>query len=1241
MRKPSIFISYSSRDREQAETIHHHLDSFYFEVWRDQTRLEIDWSREIANALSQSDVLCLIWSEYAARSKWVRHEWLTARALEKYILVCLLPNAPNLPGPLHNLHAIKLVPSKGGLMEIVRRLTKQVDIKVIYEYNVLPPNFYIPFNPNPEFTGRENDLMELYLKMIGNLNKIGINQVGTVGMGGIGKTQLVVEFAYRYSFAFHSVHWIQATKIDGWAMQFVNLAKNDLQLQVKDSEGPDADKRYLFALRNYFKEHPSCLIVMDNVEDPELLNNDTLLFGLTALSLGCNLLFTTRSEFHIPGVTAQPINILSKEAAYSLLTKYRLPSTLVEKENAEAILNAVGYLPLAIILLGAYLREYESEISFADYRVELRNNKLDTLDIGETSPQSLATRHIAAVRKTLENQWKMLQNNDAKFLLELAGQLGEAEIIPKARLGLLAGIEVSKNNLLRPLAKAFNQLHKLNLVERMDGIDSGIRLHPLIHDFAKTLVKGDQLLLFKATAAMNLKVRYFQYAHLEKEILARGVYQIEDDLQIAIDWWGNDNTERQEIELLHGALRRSSNTLLKDDSQLVSQLLGRLINQESKGIRLLLIQAIQNKKGIWLRPISGSLADSGFLIRTLEGHTGGVNAIAIHPDGLRAVSASNDYTLKVWNLRSYSATLTLEGHSNYVNAVAIHPDGKRIVSGSSDNSLKVWDLEIGKEILSFVGHDNFVQAVAIHPDGKRVVSASWDHTLKVWDLETGHEIFALRGHKDYVNAVAIHPNGKWAISASWDRTLKIWDLQTGSEILALKGHNNNVSAVAMHPDGSRAISASWDSTIKVWDLKTGREILFLEGHNNFVHALAVFPGRGMAISALEDNTLDVWDLKTGNSFLKFEGHDGYVKAVAIHPDGRRCVSASADHTLKVWDLQANKDVLTIENNNRRISTIAIHPDGKRALSLSDDKSLKVWDLGTGKVILILKDNNIRVNAVAFHPDGRRALSAFDDSTLKLWDLQTGKAIYTLEGHRFAVNSINIHPDGRRAISISEDNTLIIWNLRTGTKTFTYLGYTGRVCAVAIHPQGRRAVSISEENILKIWDLQAGTETLVLKGHSGPVNAVAVHPDELRAISASDDHTLNVWDLEIGKVILTLEGHSGPVNAVAVHPDELRAVSASDDYTLNVWDLDTGTVILALEGHSGPVNAVAISPDGRHSISSSHDGTLRLWDLENGTNVATFFGNHALSSFAFVPYKNLIISGDTTGQMHFLVIEGLD
>src|SRR5262245_44490920 len=79
MRSPQVFISYSSKDRNHAEELHDAFVRAGLRVWRDKTRLESDWSREIAYALANdADAVCLLWSPHAADSAWVRNEWLTA-----------------------------------------------------------------------------------------------------------------------------------------------------------------------------------------------------------------------------------------------------------------------------------------------------------------------------------------------------------------------------------------------------------------------------------------------------------------------------------------------------------------------------------------------------------------------------------------------------------------------------------------------------------------------------------------------------------------------------------------------------------------------------------------------------------------------------------------------------------------------------------------------------------------------------------------------------------------------------------------------------------------------------------------------------------------------------------------------------------------------------------------------------------------------------------------------------------
>src|SRR4028118_1212131 len=177
------------------------------------------------------------------------------------------------------------------------------------------------------------------------------------------------------------------------------------------------------------------------------------------------------------------------------------------------------------------------------------------------------------------------------------------------------------------------------------------------------------------------------------------------------------NSEKvKALNLIQAVLWISADILTLDKTQLAEQLLGRLLHFNIPAIQGMAEVAKQWKAAPWLRPLTSCLTPPGRgLLRTLNGHSSSVNAVAVTADGKRAISGSYDKTLKVWDLTTGKEQFTLNSHTSSVYAVAVTADGKRAISGSDGTTVKVWDLTTRKEQFTLNGHSSSVYAVAVTP----------------------------------------------------------------------------------------------------------------------------------------------------------------------------------------------------------------------------------------------------------------------------------------------------------------------------------------------------------------------------------------------------------------------------------------------------------------------------------------------------------------------------------------------
>jgi len=1070
-------------------------------------------------------------------------------------------------------------------------------------------HWFVPFTRNEVFVGRVEDLQRLHAALDAH-TQAGIRPAGVTGLGGIGKTQLAVEYAFKHQADYpDGTFWINAAA--DWRAEFAEVGK----YLDRTVAGQPQDVQ-IRAAADYLAAHPNSLLIFDNVQDPQKLRLPLTPYLIFA-DLPCRLLFTTRRH-DLGGFNPVELNVLPLEPGLKLLLRHpsrqeALATDHPEHAAAVAIYKMLGGLPLALEIAGAHLGK-KPQLSVGAYRDELlHRGALAVVDDprGGVREIELGTRHAAAIAATLAEQWAGL-SADARWLLRVAAELPEAAAIPLARLGLLAGLpEEGESFFDAALPDAARELFDASLLQDLAG--DLVRLHPLVREFAAQQKEADdERVDLGWLCGARLIAAYADPVLLERHCAGRGVDAVEQDILAALDLLGGEPVNEAQPSVVRGvrqtatqllrAVRLESHTLRGWNSTtnpllFRQQWLKRTLQLGDTDGSKRASMSLQSAPGPRLEVVWTTAQSVSALVRTLIGHRRGVNTVAVTPDGRYAVSGSYDETLRVWDLMSGECIRTLTGHGGSVGAVIVTADSRHALSGSDDGTLRVWNLADGRCALTLTGHSGPVLAIAVTANGRYAISGSSDHTLRVWDLMRGKCLRSLKGHSGPVLAVAAIADGRSAVSGSSDGTLRMWNLASGKCVRTLTGHLGSVLAVVSAADGRLALSGSSDGTLRVWDLANGKCERTLREHNDRVLAVAVTPDGRHAVSASADGTLLIWDLDSGKYTRSLIGHSDTLRAVVMTPDGHYAVSGSYDGTLRVWDLANNTSVRTLTGHDGEVLAVAVAANKRHVISGSYDGTLRMWDLTDGKSVRSLTAHSGAVWAVTVTADNYHVLSGLDDGTLRLWDLASGECVRTFTGHSREVLAVAMTADSLHALSGSSDHTLRIWDLACGKCMFTLAGHTSPVLAVAITGDGHEALSGSTDWTLRVWDLASGQCLRTLIGHSDSVQAVAVTLDGRYALSGSNDHTLRVWDLVSGECLHTLVGHNGQVYTVAVIPDSRHVVSGSADNTLRVWDLVSGVqqAQLVLEA---PVLCVTIAADRRTIVAGDAAGDLwcvRFWE----------------------------------------------
>ncbi|KAG3261043.1 striatin 3, transcript variant X3 [Ictidomys tridecemlineatus] len=322
---------------------------------------------------------------------------------------------------------------------------------------------------------------------------------------------------------------------------------------------------------------------------------------------------------------------------------------------------------------------------------------------------------------------------------------------------------------------------------------------------------------------------------------------------------------------------------------------------------------------------------------TLRSHFDGVRALAFHPVEPVLVTASEDHTLKLWNLQKTvpakkSASLDVEpiytfrAHIGPVLSLAISSNGEQCFSGGIDATIQWWNMpspnvdpydtyEPNVLAGTLVAHTDAVWGLAYSGIKNQLLSCSADGTVRLWNPQeklpcictyNGDKEHGIPTSVDFIGCDPAH-----MVTSFNTGSAVIYDLETSQSLVMLSSQVdsglqsiNHINRIVSHPTLPVTITAHEDRHIKFFDNKTGKMIHSMVAHLDAVTSLAVDPNGIYLMSGSHDCSIRLWNLDSKTCVQEITAHrkklDESIYDVAFHPSKAYIASAGADALAKVF-----------------------------------------------------------------------------------------------------------------------------------------------------------------------------------------------------------------------------------------------------------------------------------------------------------------------------------------------------
>jgi hypothetical protein len=368
----------------------------------------------------------------------------------------------------------------------------------------LPQGSRLRYPRNALFTGRTEALSALEAALLPGLNDPQPRGAVVAGMGGVGKTQLAVEFAYRFGHRFESVHWLDLMQPGALEAEIAACGR---AMGIEYDKHP---QQVAATLRAWQAAGPR-LLILDNFEAAS--EAASLLAPLFSLP-GLRLLVTSRRADFPPslGWSLTPLGSFTPAESAQFL-RSRVHYEAEQAASLEKVAKALGRLPLALELAASYMSV--TQVGADEYLAELEQTLAhESMNAGWFDELEIAspTGHPQGLLATFELSWAQVTGESAQTLFKRSGYLAANQPLPlELFLSFYQSAEPAESPKKgkaprgdpaeRALRRDLYRLGTLSLLQ-FDGERHSI--HPLLAAYARSLDEGQTLLNGPAEAMASL-----------------------------------------------------------------------------------------------------------------------------------------------------------------------------------------------------------------------------------------------------------------------------------------------------------------------------------------------------------------------------------------------------------------------------------------------------------------------------------------------------------------------------------------------------------------------------------------------------------------------------------------------------------------------------------------------------------------------------------------------------------------